>query len=237
VARAKSNRGQSWSVRYYLCSGDQIAWRIPNTLLKDLAAGKLALPQFAGAKQKVLEAFVGGARGAPVLLDACGSYFSFASDGSLDVHPEAEALSSIIEGARPRRVQAHVIDIGPTVRHRRWVKDRTWRATATMLRAVRIDLSGTVQPGAKNYRCSNGCSKIWRRGSLLCRSLQAPSRKSWRPSSAERGCAGSVRRSWLFHCERLPTTEMVSGDRHSSEAAAGASLIIDPSRHRSLMTA
>ena len=149
MARAKSNRGQSWSVRYYLCSGDQIAWRIPNTLLKDLAAGKLALPQFAGAKQKVLEAFVGGARGAPVLLDACGSYFSFASDGSLDVHPEAEALSSIIEGARPRRVQAHVIDIGPTVRHRRWVKDRTWRATATMLRAVRIDLSGTVQPGAK----------------------------------------------------------------------------------------
>ena len=65
MARAKSNRGQSWSVRYYLCSGDQIAWRIPNTLLKDLAAGKLALPQFAGTKQKVLEAFVGRARGAP----------------------------------------------------------------------------------------------------------------------------------------------------------------------------
>ena len=109
VARAGTFSDQDWTTRYYLCSDDQVTWRIPNTRHEELVSGKLALPQFAGTKQKVLEVFVGSARGMPVLLDARGGVYSFASDGSVDLQPPVEALASIIEGSRPRRVQDHVI--------------------------------------------------------------------------------------------------------------------------------
>ena len=149
MARAGITRGRDWTTRYYLCSDDEVTWRITNTLHGELVSGKLALPQFASTKQRVLEVFVGSARGAPALLEARGSFYAFAADGLLDVHPAAEALSSIIEGSRPRRIQEHVIDIGPTVRHRRWIKEQIWRPTASMLSAVRKDLSASVASGSR----------------------------------------------------------------------------------------
>jgi hypothetical protein len=141
VPGVKTGRSSGWSARYYLCRDDQVSLRIPNTLHAELAAGALKLPEFAGTRQKILEVFVGTERGKPVLLEARGSIYSFTSDGSLDLQSAAETLGSIVEGPRPRRVQADVIDIGPTVRHKRWVRDQSWQPTAKMLTTIRDDLT------------------------------------------------------------------------------------------------
>ena len=47
---------QQLLVRYYLWAADG-PWRLPNQLHQDLIDRKVALPQFAGTKQKVLEVF------------------------------------------------------------------------------------------------------------------------------------------------------------------------------------
>lgn len=47
---------QKLLVRYYLWAVDG-PWRLPNQLHHDLIDREVALPQFAGTKQKVLEVF------------------------------------------------------------------------------------------------------------------------------------------------------------------------------------
>ena len=44
------------SIRYYLWADDG-PWRLPVRLHQDLIAKKVALPQYAGTKQKILEVF------------------------------------------------------------------------------------------------------------------------------------------------------------------------------------
>ena len=126
VRRAETLGRRNWSERYYLCSeDDQLAWRIPKRLHGDLVATKVAFPQFAGTKQRVLEVFFTRAPGGSVLIDARGTFYTFTSDGKFDPRPFVEAATSALEGSRPRRVQDHVIDITPTVRNRRWIGERT----------------------------------------------------------------------------------------------------------------
>jgi hypothetical protein len=168
VVREKTYRSQRWSARYYVCSDDQVRWRIPNTVHRELASGRLALPQFASTEQKILEVFVGRAHGAPVLLDARGSIYTCDSDGMLDLHPAAEALSSILEGSQPRQVQDHVIDIGPVLRSRKWVAGQTWQPSPNMLRAIRADLSASE---------SSSSGRI----SIFKRSSAAPVKRARRP--------------------------------------------------------
>ncbi len=57
--RARPPGRRSWSVRYYICCEDRLTWRIPDRLHSDLAAGKLALPQFASSRQKILRRCLG----------------------------------------------------------------------------------------------------------------------------------------------------------------------------------
>ena len=45
------------SIRYYLWADDG-PWRLPNRLYQDLIDRKVAFPQYAGTKQKILEVFV-----------------------------------------------------------------------------------------------------------------------------------------------------------------------------------
>jgi hypothetical protein len=44
------------TIRYYLWADDG-PWRLPVRLHQDLIAKKVALPQYAGTKQKILEVF------------------------------------------------------------------------------------------------------------------------------------------------------------------------------------
>ena len=153
VRRAETLVRRNWSERYYLCSeDDQLAWRIPKRLHGDLVATKVAFPQFAGTKQRVLEVFFTRAPGGSVLIDARGTFYTFTSDGKFDPRPFVEAATSALEGSRPRRVQDHVIDITPTVRNRRWIGEHTWQPSPRMLRAVRADLSSSAASGTSRIR-------------------------------------------------------------------------------------
>jgi hypothetical protein len=136
----RNKRPRNWSICYYLCSSDDVLWRIPDGLHKRLVAGTLVLRQFAGTKQRVLEVHFRRSRSGLVLLGAYGSIYSFAADGKLDLHAAAEAAALALEGSRPRRVQEGVIDVGPAVRARRWTTEQTWRPSPGTLRAVRADL-------------------------------------------------------------------------------------------------
>ena len=119
AVQARPPGRRSWSVRYYICCEDRLTWRIPDRLHSDLAAGKLALPQFASTRQKILSVFFRGAPDGPVLIDVRGSFYSFDPDGMLDLLPFSAAYASSLEGSRPRRPQERVIDIGPPLRYRR----------------------------------------------------------------------------------------------------------------------
>ena len=131
---------QYWSLRYYVCRGDVLQWRIPNTVHREMLTGTRAFPQFANAKLKILEVFVGKSRASPTVVDAKGSIYFFDTHGQFDPHPALEAMTTVIEGSKPRRIEPNVIDIGPTVRDRRWRAENIWRPTPSLLRAVGSDL-------------------------------------------------------------------------------------------------
>jgi hypothetical protein len=129
------------SVRYYICADDQLKWRLPDALHRDLASGRLALHQFANAKLRVLEVFLGGSRYAPQVLNTKGSIYAFDEEGRLAVHSAVDAMGNVIEGRKQRRVGLNVIDIGPVVRHRKWTAKNVWRTTPALVRAAASDLA------------------------------------------------------------------------------------------------
>ena len=129
------------SARYYICADDQLKWRLPDALHRDLASGSLALRQFANAKLRVLEVFLGGSRFAPQILDAKGSIYAFDAEGRLSVHSAVDAMGTAIEGRKQQKFGLNVIDIGPMVRHRRWTADNVWRPTPALVKAAALDLA------------------------------------------------------------------------------------------------
>ncbi len=104
----------------------------------------MALPQYAGTRQKVVEAVVLiGARGVPK-IEASGTVYSFDANGCLDVSASAEAVTFLVSGTRPQKLQDNVIDLGPVVRHRRWERDNTWLPPGDVIRKVIADIRGTA---------------------------------------------------------------------------------------------
>jgi hypothetical protein len=137
---SRATLGRHWSARYYLCSDDRLTWRIPNQLHADLIAGKIAFPEFAATKQRVLEVFFRRSPGGPVVLEARGTFYTFSADGTFDPYPAAETVDAALQSSRSRRVQEHVFDITSMVRARRWLSDQSWQPSLGLLRAVGADL-------------------------------------------------------------------------------------------------
>ena len=69
------------SIRYYLWADDG-PWRLPVRLHQDLIARKVALPQYAGTKQKVLEVFARGTE--TYSFEGRGSIYTFDDKGYLN---------------------------------------------------------------------------------------------------------------------------------------------------------
>jgi hypothetical protein len=70
-------------VRYYLWADDG-PWRLPVQLHQDLFDRKVALPQYAGSKLKVLEVFARWITSDTYSLKGRGSIFSFDEKGFLE---------------------------------------------------------------------------------------------------------------------------------------------------------
>ena len=138
LAKRQTSAPSRISVRYYLWSVDG-PWRIPNRLHHDLIDGKLALPQYAASKQKVLEIFARRISASTYSLRGRGSIFSFDEKGYLERERAEEIMGIIVEQARQKLKGGNIISIEPTLSERRFKREHHWEPTRSMLRLISVD--------------------------------------------------------------------------------------------------
>jgi hypothetical protein len=138
---------QQLLVRYYLWATDG-PWRLPSQLHYDLMDRKVALPQYAGTKQKVLEVLARRVGADTYSLRGQGTIFLFDKNGFLKRTPAEEVIGFIVERVRQKPEHGNVVNIGPRLRERRFKKEYSWQPTRSMLQLVRNDFT----PGARRVR-------------------------------------------------------------------------------------
>ena len=138
---------QQLLIRYYLWADDG-PWRLPNRLHYDLMDRKVALPQYAGTKQKVLEVFARRTGGDTYSLQGQGTVFTFEKNGYLKRAPAEEVMGFVVERAREKLTGGNVVSIESALRERRFKNEHQWRPDRSMLHLVRCDFT----PGARKIR-------------------------------------------------------------------------------------
>jgi len=138
---------QQLLVRYYLWTADG-PWRLPSQLHYDLMDRKVAFPQYAGTKQKVLEVLARRIGVDTYSLRGQGTIFVFDENGYLKRTPAEEVMGFIVERARQKLEDSNVVNIEPRLRERRFKKEHSWQPTRSMLQLVRRDFT----PGARKVR-------------------------------------------------------------------------------------
>jgi hypothetical protein len=132
---------QQLLVRYYLWTADG-PWRLPSQLHYDLMDRKVALPQYAGTKQKVLEVLARRVGADTYSLRGQGTIVAFDEDGYLKRTPAEEVMGFIVERARQKlEDSSNVVSIEPRLRARRFKKEYSWQPTRSMLHLVRNDFT------------------------------------------------------------------------------------------------
>src|SRR4029453_2508662 len=92
---------QQLLVRYYLWTADG-PWRLPSQLHYDLMDRKIALPQYAGTKQKALEVLARRIGEGTYSLRGQGTIFAFDENGYVKRTPAEEVMGFIVERARQK---------------------------------------------------------------------------------------------------------------------------------------
>jgi hypothetical protein len=126
------------TIRYYLWADDG-PWRLPVRLHQDLIARKVALPQYASTKQKILEVFVRWITRDTYSLKARGGICTFDADGFMERDRAEELVGWVVERAQQKLTGGNVVNIEPTLRERRYKRDHLWKPTASMLRLIEAD--------------------------------------------------------------------------------------------------
>ena len=126
------------TIRYYLWADDG-PWRLPVQLHQDLIAKKVALPQYAGTKQKILEVFARWITRDTYSLKGRGSIDTFDADGFMERDRAEELVGWVVERAQQKLTGGNVVNIEPTLRERRYKREHLWKPTASMLRLIEAD--------------------------------------------------------------------------------------------------
>jgi hypothetical protein len=126
------------TIRYYLWADDG-PWRLTVQLHQDLIARKVALPQYAGTKQKVLEVFARWITRDTYSLKGRGSIDTFDADGFMERDRAEELVGWVVERAQQKLTGGNVVNIEPTLRERRYKREHLWKPTASMLRLIEAD--------------------------------------------------------------------------------------------------
>jgi hypothetical protein len=138
---------QKLLVRYYLWAVDG-PWRLPDQLHHNLIDRKVALPQFAGKKQRVLEVFARRVGVNTYSLRGHGIIFVFDGSGYLKRAPAEEVMGLIVERARQKLRGGNVVSIEPILRERAFKNEHHWQHSRSMLHLLRNDFT----PGAHKIR-------------------------------------------------------------------------------------
>ena len=117
LAKRQTSAPSRISVRYYLWSAEG-PLRITRHLLRELFERNVAMPQFAGTKQKTLEVFIERLTRAHYSISARGVVYPFDVDGFLNV--KMLALEGSLEISWFRPAQANVVDLNPSIKRRRF---------------------------------------------------------------------------------------------------------------------
>lgn len=123
------------SIRYYLWADDG-PWRLPVRLHQDLIARKVALPQYAGTKQKILEVFARWITRDTFSLKGRGSICTFDTDGFMEQDRAEELMGWVVKRAQQKLVGSNVVNIEPTLSERRYKREHQWKPTVSMLRLI-----------------------------------------------------------------------------------------------------
>ena len=137
LAKRQTTAPSRISVRYYLWSAEGPR-RITGRLHRDLVERDVALPQYAGTKQRVLEVFVQRLTKMDYSISARGVVYPFDSDGFL-------ASGTYLPGILPNmgRFKSHqrnIVDLSPLIKRRRFRDEYTWKPSKSMLDEVWSDI-------------------------------------------------------------------------------------------------
>lgn len=133
----RKNRPGRISVRYYLWSSEGLL-RITARLHRDLVERALALPQYAGTKQKVLEVFVQPLTEMDYSIRARGVVYPFDSKGFL---ASGTYLPDILANmSRFKSHQRNIVDLSPLIRRRNFRDKYTWKPSKSILDEVWSDI-------------------------------------------------------------------------------------------------
>jgi len=107
----------------------------------------VALPQYAGTKQKIVEVLIQRLTSRDYSIGARGVVYPFDAKGFLDV--KAFALEGSLELSRFRSMETNILDLRPSIKRRRFQEQYAWKPSKTMLDDVWSD----IDPGrAKKHR-------------------------------------------------------------------------------------
>jgi hypothetical protein len=126
------------TIRYYLWADDG-PWRITVQLHQDLFDRKVALPQYAGTKQKVLEVFVRWITSDAFSLKGRGGIYTFDADGFMERDRAEELVGWVVKRAQQKVTGGNVVNIEPTLSERRYKREHLWKPTVSMLRLIEPD--------------------------------------------------------------------------------------------------
>ena len=136
LARQQSpSRG---SVRYYLWSGDQLR-RIPDRLHYDLLDRAVAFPEFAGTRQRIIEAFVQPLTATARTISARGLIYTFDVGGFLNLRPmREEALRDYTKGPA---VRGNVVDLQRVRNRTQFARTYSWKPTTDLIARIKADIA------------------------------------------------------------------------------------------------
>ena len=126
------------SIRYYLWVDDG-PWRLPVQLHQDLFDRKVALPQYAGTKQKILEVFARWITSDAFSLKGRGGICTFDADGFMERDRAEELMGWVVKRAQQKVTGGNVVNIEPTLSERRYKREHLWKPTVSMLRLIEPD--------------------------------------------------------------------------------------------------
>ena len=114
---------------------------------------KMALPQYAGTKQKILEVFARWITRDTFSLKGRGSFCTFDADGFWERDRAEELVGWVVERAQQKRTGGNVVNIEPTLRERRYKREQLWKPTVSMLRLIEPDFQKAPRAsGARRVR-------------------------------------------------------------------------------------
>jgi hypothetical protein len=137
LAKRQTTAPSRISVRYYLWSAEG-PQRITERLHRELFERNVAIPPFAGTKQRVLEVFVQRLTKTHYSISGRGIVYPFDDNGFLDV--KTLALEGPLEISRFRSSEVKIVDLNPSIRRRRFQQQYTWKPSKTMLDDVWCDI-------------------------------------------------------------------------------------------------